>query len=58
MVEEIWKDVRRKGGLLSRGMDVDYDPTNNVGTVYVGGFRPVGSFTVRAATAENATNDV
>ena len=46
MVEAIWIDVRKKGGLASRDLDVSYDPKASRGAVIVGGFRVVGSFTV------------
>ncbi len=39
-------EVRRRGGLLSRDVDVVYVPTTQQGSVYVGLVRKVGRFVV------------
>jgi hypothetical protein len=41
--------VKRKGVLISRGIDVVYDSEANEGAVIVGGWRMVGRFTLEDA---------
>lgn len=43
----ILKLVSKSGAIVSRGVDCEFLEVLGAGTLYVGGFRPVGSFRVR-----------
>lgn len=40
------REVKKKGVLMSRGVDVDFDASGLSGCIVVGGFRVVGHFIV------------
>lgn len=44
--DELQRAVEEKGALLSRYPEFVYDEEANEGTIFVGGFRPVGTFQV------------
>ena len=43
-LDDVTIEIRKKGGLMSREISVDWDPEKREGTIYVGGWRPVGTF--------------
>lgn len=44
--EKIINQVKSVGGLLSRGVEVDFNEDAKSGTIWVGGVRPVGNFEI------------
>jgi hypothetical protein len=43
---ELIGSIKKQKALVSRGIEVEYDGQENVGKIYVGGFRLVGAFKV------------
>jgi len=41
---DLYLQVRKHGGLMSREVEVEYDEETFAGRVLVGGYRPVGTF--------------
>ena len=44
--EELFKEVKKNGDIMSQNIDFTYDNETNSGQVIVGGFRIVGTFKV------------
>jgi len=42
----IAKEAKRGGSLMSSGVDAEIDDSGHTGTILVGGWRPVGTFTI------------
>jgi hypothetical protein len=45
--EAILAEIRRRGGLASRDVDIEWNDDGAGGVILVGGFRQVGTFRVR-----------
>lgn len=44
--ELVAKEAKRGGGLMSREIDAEFNDEGTAGVIYVGEFRPVGTFTI------------
>lgn len=49
----IAKEAKRTGGLMSGQVDAELSDNGSAGTILVGGWRPVGTFTIGDESANN-----